>query len=37
MTHGRIEQKSDVIRYTYEMCRVGRARGLLLETVDVVI
>ncbi len=25
MTYGRTEQPSDVIRYTYEMCRAGRA------------
>ncbi len=35
MTYGQTEQPSDMIRYTYEMCRVGRARGLSLGTVDV--
>ncbi len=28
MTYSQTEKPSDVIRYTYEMCRAGRARGL---------
>ncbi len=30
----RIEQTSEVIRVTYEMCRAGGARGLELRTAD---
>ncbi len=31
-TYGRIEQRSEVKRETYKMCRAGGARGLELKT-----